>query len=157
MITLFVFSILVMLIGGVFVSYLVLQRRAANLQQVQENASYVLEALTKEIRVSQITSPETANCASAPATSLNFTHPVNGVTSYTLSGTDLQKTVSGITVKVNSSPIQFSSLRFCVKGNVGGDHLQPRVTIFATIQSANPTQPAKMDIQTTVSVRALSD
>ena len=157
-VTISVFAVLVSIVGSVFISSLTLQRRATNIQQVQENSSFLLESITKSIRVSTITTPDTgANCIT-PSANLTIIHPVDGTVVYSLAnGTDLQMTVNGVPTIINSNTIQFASLRFCVSGQASGDQLQPRVTLIASIRSTNSTQPATINIQTTTSQRVLGD
>lgn len=155
-ITLFIFSVLVTIIASTFISALDIQRRAFNIQQVEENANFILEAMAKEIRVSTLGTPDT-NCPSSPVASLSITHPVNGSVAYSLSGTDLIRTVNGIQTTVNSNVVQFSYLKFCVSGNTNPDQKQPRVTIIAQIKSANTKKQATIDIQTTLSQRLLQE
>ncbi|MEK7506711.1 MAG: prepilin-type N-terminal cleavage/methylation domain-containing protein [Patescibacteria group bacterium] len=157
LVTLFIFSIIVLLFGGIFSGSLSSQRRASNIQQVQENADYILEALTKEIRVSTVNTADTPDCAASPAAALNITHPVNGSVVYALAGNNLQRTVNGIQTIVNSNTIQFTRLFFCVAGQAADDKLQPRVTIVTGLKSAGAGAESAMDIQTTVSTRRLSN
>ncbi len=154
--TLMIFSVVAILMGGSFLRSLDAQRRAFNLQQAEENASFVLEAMAKEIRVSQISGPDT-NCPNSWATTLNITHPVNGNIVYSISGTDIHRNANGTDSIMNSNTVQFTRLQFCIVGTTIDDQKQPRVTIMATIKSAKTKQQQTVDIQTTVSQRFLSD
>lgn len=155
-VTIFIFSILTSTVMGIFVSALNLQRRSFNIQQVEENANFILESMAKEIRVGTISSPNT-NCPLDTSSSLDIIHPVNGSVVYSLSGNDLLRTVNGLQTTVNSNTIQFTSLKFCVFGNINPDQKQPRVTILATIRSTNAQQQVTIDIETTVSQRSLQE
>ena len=153
------FAILVTLVGGVMIGALGVQQRAAAVQQVEENASFILETMAKEIRVATLTSTEAADCS---ASTLQFTRidPVTTASQdvqYRLSGTDLQRTVNGTATIINTSAIQFTNLRFCILGRGISDHLQPRITIIASVKTKDANQSATMDIQTTLSQRFLND
>ncbi len=151
-----IFSIILTVFSAVFLSSSQAQKRAFNIQQAEENASYVLELMAKEIRVSRVSGPDT-NCPSSPGASLSITHPVNGNIVYSLSGTSVQRTVNGTATIVSSNTVDFTRLQFCISGTPIGDQKQPRVTILASIKSKKTQQQASVDVQTAVSQRFLSD
>jgi prepilin-type N-terminal cleavage/methylation domain-containing protein len=147
----FVFSIIVLVVGGLYTNILNLQRRANAEQKIQENALYVMELMSREIRVSQITNQDAQGCN---LTTLTMTHPVNGTVTYTLNGSGvLQRTAGGVTTDLNTSDIKFAKLSFCVLGS-GVNDLQPtRVTILASIQNATGKDIITTSFQTTVTSR----
>ncbi|MBI2669718.1 MAG: type II secretion system protein [Candidatus Yanofskybacteria bacterium] len=149
----FLFSVLAVLMGGVFISSLDLQRRAFNLQQAVENAGFILEFMTKEIRVSQIVGP----ASDCPVNTLSITHPVNGSITYALSGNAVHRIVNGTDSVISSNTVEFTRLEFCPSGISVDDQRQPHVTIIASLRSAKTRQQATIDIQTTVSQRFLSN
>lgn len=151
-----IFSIILTVFSSVFLSSSKLQKRAFNIQQAEENASYILESLAKEIRVSKVSGPD-SNCPSSPASTLSITHPVNGNIVYSLQGTSVQRTVNGTVTTISSNTVDFTRLQFCVLGTPSGDKKQPRVTILASVKSKKTQQQASIDIQTAVSQRFLSD
>lgn len=144
--------------AGIFVQAIKMQRRAFFIQKVQENLSFALETMAKEIRVSNVS---TANTSCPGASSLSIVHPVNGDIIYLLSGTDLHRSLpaAGIDTVLNSAGTQVSRLNFCISGNAPNDNAQPRVTILLTVSNGqiNPDNNISIDIQTTVSQRYLSD
>ena len=85
-ITILVFSILVVTIVGIFIQAVRIERRAVLAQQIQENATYVLESMAKEIRVSEIVDQDSPNCV---ATEITLNHPINGTIIYGLSSNGL--------------------------------------------------------------------
>ena len=149
-----IFSVVMVLMSGIFVTFLDLQRRAFNLQQAEENVSFVLESMAKEIRVSQIAGPDT-NCPDSPAASLNITHPVNGNITYSLSDGAIHRNVGGTDSVINSNSVQFTRLAFCISGTANDDNIQPRVTISGAVRSVKTRQQAIIDFQTTLSQRPL--
>jgi prepilin-type N-terminal cleavage/methylation domain-containing protein len=151
-----IFSIILTVFSSVFLSSSRLQKGAFNIQQAEENASYILESMAKEIRVGKISGPD-SNCPSSPVSTLSITHPVNGNIVYSLQGTSVQRTVNGTATIVSSNTVDFTRLQFCILGTEIGDKKQPRVTILAGIKSKKTQQQASIDIQTTVSQRFLSD
>lgn len=151
-----IFSIIVTIFSAVFLSSSRLQKKAFNIQQAEENASYILESMAKEIRVGQIYGPDT-DCPSSPAGNLVIDHPVNGHIIYSLQGTSVQRTVNGTVTTISSNTVDFTRLQFCILGTATKDGKQPRVTILAGIKSKKTQQQASIDVQTTVSQRFLSD
>jgi len=155
MVSVFMFSILMIVVESAFVSSLDMQRRAFSIQQSEENANFMLESMAKEIRVSKVSGPD-SDCQISPAATLNIVHPVNGNVTYSLSGTAIHRTVNGQDTIISSNTIQFTRLRFCVSGSALKDNKQPRVTILASVRSASLLQQVSIDIQTTLSQRPLS-
>ena len=151
-------SVAVMVISGIFVQTLRLQRKAFFIQRVQENISLALEALAKEIRVSTISTSNT-NCPVSPAQLLTIAHPVNGNLEYSLSGGAIHRRAidSGVDTTLSSSGISVTRLGFCVSGNSLDDNFQPRITILLSVQNINGVEIIAIDIQTTVSQRLLSN
>ncbi len=152
-----IFSLLMIIVSSVFVSILNAQRRAFNIQQIEENANFVLESMAKEIRVGQVGVVAEPNCPGAPLMSLAFVHPVNGNIVYSLQGLDVHRSVNGTDTIISSNVVQFTRLQFCISGSVVGDNKQPRITILASVKSTNTLQQQSMDIQTTLSQRSLSN
>ena len=151
------FSVLVVLMGGVFVGSLDLQRRAFNLQQAEENASFVLETMAKEIRVSQIAGPDTPNCQFSPTPTLSITHPINGNIVFSLSNNSVHRNVNGRDSVISSNTVHFTRLGFCISGASVNDNRQPRVTIVAELRSVKSRQQATIQFQTSLSQRFLSN
>lgn len=156
MAVIFIFSLLAVLMSGVFVSFLDLQRRAFNIQQAEENASFLLESMAKEIRVGQITGPD-IDCSGVPVTTLSLVHPVNGNVTYSLSGNAVHRNANGVDGIMSSNTVEFTRLSFCLSGTTVDDQIQPRVTIIMSLRSVKTKQQATIDIQTTVSQRFLSN
>lgn len=152
MVSVFVFTILMTVVGSAFVGALNDQRKSFNTQQVLENSSLLLESMAKEVRVSQINDPDNV-CPLSPSSSLSVIHPVNGPIVYALQGTDILRNGSII----NSNTVEFTRLQFCVSGSALSDGRQPRVTVIASARSKNTKGQALIDIQTTLSQRLLSN
>ncbi len=151
-------AVVMVLISGIFVQTIRLQRRAFFIQRVQENLSLVLESMAKEIRVSTISTANTS-CPALPSQILAINHPVNGNIEYSLSGGDIHRKAvdSGIDTVFNSFGILVTRLNFCVSGNDTNDNLQPKVTIILSVQNSGGAEIFPIDVQTTVSQRLLSN
>lgn len=153
LVSILLFATIAVIVGSVFVSALDLQRRANNLQQTEENASYVLEFMTKEIRVAQ-SIISTDGCMTAPLSELKIINQYGETVTYSWDGTNILRRVA-FTLPINSATVKFTRLSFCIAGATVGDQKQPRVTISASIQSVNTKQQITVDTQTTISLRQL--
>ncbi len=156
--TLFMTALIIM--GSAFVGVVTIQRKAFNVQQVEENGSFIVETMAKEMRVSQINAPNGFNCPTVSGTinQLCITHPINGQVKYYFNSAgdgNLHRVANGVDTILNSNKIRCIGFTFTVSGSALADGLQPRVTMTATIQSINTLQQATINIQTTVSQRSL--
>jgi len=146
----FVFSIIAITVSGLFIQILALQRRAFASQKIQENGLFIMELMSREIRVSQIQNQESLNCT---APSLIINHPVNGTVTYTLTNGVLKRTADGVVTDLSSSTVAFSRLNFCIMGSGPTDDQQARVTILASIQNKTGKEILTTSFETTVSSR----
>ncbi|KKT28488.1 MAG: hypothetical protein UW14_C0007G0002 [Candidatus Yanofskybacteria bacterium GW2011_GWA2_44_10] len=151
--SIFIFSILVVEIGGLMAQSTNLERRAFSAQKIQENTLAVLETMTREIRVGRISNQDN-NCT---ATLLTIEHPTDGTISYSVSNGVVQKTMAGSTVNLSSSEVNFAKLNFCVQGSGVNDNQQPRVTIVSIVENRVGADILQFNIQTTVVSREYSD
>jgi prepilin-type N-terminal cleavage/methylation domain-containing protein len=152
LITTFVFSIMSVIVATNFVDILKLQRRGFDAHIIQEEILFATEMMAREIRVSQVQSPDDLNCNT---TSLSINHPVNGPIIYSVSGGIINKTVSGNTFPITSSKVNFSRFNFCIMGS-GIDDEQPRISIIASVRPRNG-ENIQFDMQTSVSSRDLRE
>lgn len=154
----FIFSVLVTIAGGSFVSALSLQRRALNIKRVEENGRFILELMAREIRVSNPINTSNNSCPGLGTSILAFTHPVNGAIEYSLSGNQIHRRVNGVDSIISNPDIEVSRLTFCISGNTVGDDQQPRVTVILSLKTiGSAADVASLDLQTSVSQRVLSD
>lgn len=153
LITLMVVSIMMTLIGSIFGQSLALERRVVWAQKVQENSTFLLEAMAREIRVSAIANQDSIDCF---ATSLNMVHPVIGNISYSLQGGNIQKQVGSATTNINSYDVQITRLKFCITGSGTNDNQSPKVTIIMSMKNLNGTPAVSVDVETTVISRDIS-
>ena len=154
----FIFSVLVALAGGSFISALSLQRRALNIKKVEENGRFILELMAREIRVANPIATGDNSCPASGTSILAFTHPVNGAIEYSLSGNQVHRRVNGVDSIISSPDVEASRLIFCISGNTTGDDRQPRVSIILGLKTpGSAADVAFLDLETSVSQRVLSD
>lgn len=139
-----IFVVVLTVVFGLFSSAIKGQRRVIAMQNIQENARFMLEFMAKEIRMSKINS--------STSTSLNITRS-DGTTvvNYSLNNGKLYQ--DG--VQVNSDEVSVTG-GFYVEG-IGADNLQPKVTIAFKVQGtgSRPEEQAFINVQTTLSQRVL--
>lgn len=154
----FIFSVLMVIAGGSFVSALSLQKRALNIKKVEENGRFILELMAREIRVANPINTADNGCPGSGASILTFQHPVNGSIEYSLSGNQVHRKVEGVDSIISNPDIEVSRLIFCVSGNTASDDKQPRVAIILSLKTdGSAAEAANLDLQTTVSQRVLND
>ena len=153
----FIFSIMVISISGIAVRVFDLQRRAFEIQKIQENSLFILESMAKEIRIGSLSSATCGGLSSCIANSLSLIHPINGPVSYRLNGANIIRNARGednppgvtFDTTINStSDVNVSRLNFLVSG-LGIDCRQPKITIVMRVQSKNG-DPIPIDLQTTI-------
>ncbi|OGN27387.1 MAG: hypothetical protein A2941_00885 [Candidatus Yanofskybacteria bacterium RIFCSPLOWO2_01_FULL_49_17] len=151
LVTSLVFSIMTVAVSGIFIQIINDERRAFAAQAIQENGQFIMELMSREIRVSKVQDQDSSNCT---ATTLTIVHPVNGAVTYSLTaGGVLQRAVGGVTTDLSASTVSFSRLNFCVTGSGTSDNKQPRVAILTSMRNKSGKQIITFDFQTTVSSR----
>ena len=137
--------------ASIFIQIINDERRVLAAQAIQENGQFIMELMSREIRVSQIDGPDSSNCS---RTTLTITHPVNGEVVYSLTaGGVLQRTAGGVVTDLSASDITFSRLNFCVLGSGATDQQQSRIGILASIQNKAGREIITFNLETTVSSR----
>ena len=150
LVTVLVFSMLVIIITGIFAQAVRVERQAVLSQRIQENAMYVLESMAKEIRVSDIIDQDSPNCAAAPLDHITINHPVNGVITYRLNSSGNIERQSSSTTIVNSSVTQFTRFNFCITGSGINDNQSAKVTTLISIKNREGVGQISINLQTTV-------
>lgn len=148
----FVFSIIAIGIGSIFIGILTNERRAFAAQKIEENEMFVLEMMARDIRVSKIEDQENPNCGLA---TLTITHPVKGLIIYSRDAGIIKKTEGGTPVDISSSDVNFTRMKFCVRGSDTTDRKQTAVTIILSAQNRIGKEKLTFDVQTTVSSRSV--
>lgn len=104
LVSLAVFSLLIFALTAITGSIIKAQRKAFAIQSVQEPARYILEVISKEIRVSDINSNTGNNMPS-----LKITNPQNEVIDYQFADNKIQRRVdSGVWEDLSSSNLEIT-------------------------------------------------
>lgn len=143
-----VFITVIMVVLGLFSSAIKAQRKAFAMQNVQENARFLIEFMAKEIRMSTINSSTFG--------SLSLTRPDGSTVIYTISGGKIERTSSLSSGPISSDEV-FVSGTFYTEGIGPGDGLQPKLTIALEIESmgVRAEEKSEIHIQTTLCQRNL--
>ena len=155
LVTSLIFSIIAITISAIFVQIINLQRRGISIQKIQTNSLFVLEMMSRDIRVSKIANQESPNCS---LTTITITHPSKDVIVYRATNGFIEKSESGgAFVAISGSDVNFSRMNFCVTGSGTNDNQTPRVAIITTAENKTGKEILKINFQTTVSSRDLFD
>lgn len=145
----FVFSIIAIVVSGLFIQVLALERRSFASQKIQENGLFIMELMSREIRVSKIENQD-SNCN---AITLTIDHPVNGTITYSLVNGVLKRAVNnGVPTDLSSSTVTLSNLKFCIKGSAARTE-QARVAILMSIQNKTGPEILTANLETAVTSR----
>ena len=164
-----IFSVVVVAAIGITLSVKIAQEKTTNTQDVQDNVRYALEFMTKELRQGSLYEPQPAGCDvyTNPCTKMKFARTLSGgsfeTVWYCWTGGTIYRVVSpfdlcdpATAIALTSSDVDVSSLTFYVAGNAPGPaDGQPRVTIAISASSKDiKTQlQSSMKLQTTVTQR----
>jgi prepilin-type N-terminal cleavage/methylation domain-containing protein len=151
LVTSLIFSVIAMAVSGVFVQTLALQRRASAAQTIQDNALFVLESMSREIRVSVVTNQESPDCSAA---TLTITHPTKGDIIFRMNNGAIEKSqAGGPYIAISGSDVRFARFNFCITGSLLNDNETPRVAVLTTVENAVGKETLEVNLQTTVSSR----
>jgi type IV pilus assembly protein PilW len=137
-----IFSIVITAVIGIFSSGMTEIERAFGHQDIQDSARFVLESMSKEIRMSTI---NTAN--GGPYSSVNITNADGQTLDYTFSGNQLLRNGEAL----NSANVRMTGAFYVQKTGA----LLPRVTVAIRAVNVNPpaARQARINLQTTISSR----
>lgn len=142
-----IFSIVSLMAISIFLTALQAQRKISALQTVQEHGRYLMEIMSKEIRMSQI------NSSDGKISFLNIINskPESENVIYSFDNDQLLRGIGEIAEVLNSNQVKINGSFYVQKSGS-----QPRVTIVMAIESSGnkPEQQVKINLETTVSSRA---
>ena len=151
LVTSVIFSIIAMAVSGIFVETLSLQRRASASQKIQDNAIFVLESMSRDIRVSVVADQESPGCT---ANTLTILHPVKGDVVFRLNNGAIEKSqAGGPYVAISGSDVRFARFNLCITGSLSNDNKTPRVAVLTTVENVSGREVLEVNLQTTVSSR----
>ena len=182
LVSIFIFSLVIVGAGGLLVSSMGVQRRSGTQQEIIDQASYLAEYMSRALRQAR---KDTAGvCLTTAGAGFNYELNINPVgdrirflnrnnlgvlvcKQFSLSGaqifeqtsTDAAANLPPLTpqLALTSNNLQVTKLRFYISGASQGDNLQPKATFAMELKGRaqqGGSQPA-VNIQTTVSQRKI--
>lgn len=144
-----IFSLVVVMVVGIFVLAIATQRHITALRNVNDNIRFTIESMAREIK--------TGKNFSSGASLLSFTNAKSEAVIYRLNANTIEKSTDGGTnyFTVTSSEVIINYLNFYLMGQLVGDGLEPRITITIGATSQVGNKSANLKIQTTISQRPL--
>lgn len=138
-----IFVIVSGLLAGLFFTSLQIQRRTFVSRDLQDNARFIFDLLSKEIRTG-------INFSQSSSTNLTFTNDRGQPVTYNLAGNAIQRNSATLT----SSGITVNLLNFTLTGQ-GFNDGQPKVSIVLKMSSVSGLNLPPLEVQTTISPRQL--
>ena len=151
-----IFSILILAATGIFVKIMNVQKKALAIQEVQDNISYAMEMISKEIRMmSEIT---TKNTALDTLSFKNSKDPAQDIIYNLISGQLMRSVDGGANQPITSSKVNVSDLTFYVNNWDIINGPQPMVTVNMVMEISDGSfGKASARLQTTLSGRIYED
>ena len=164
-----IFSTVMGVITGIFITGIRQQKMALDRQIVLDQTSYALEYMSRALRFAKKQLAGDPVCLSQPGLNVETTHGGSGLKFINhLQGDDCQEfflenkqikywrqSDLNSPLPLTSVKLEVISLKFDLAGEWETDNLQPRITIFSEIKSAASSQSQKIKIQTSISQRNL--
>jgi len=173
LVTMFIFALILEAAVAILISAIRLQKYNLTYFKITDQTSYVLEYMSRQIRMAQRDNPP-GDCigtnlrfkiqqipsATVGVTGLMFKNSDGKCKGYFLDPSDKRlkeydATRAPLILELTPSDIEISSLGFDVRGESATDAIQPRVTILMKVRGKNQGSQPAINIQTTVSARNL--
>ncbi|MCI5108599.1 MAG: prepilin-type N-terminal cleavage/methylation domain-containing protein [Candidatus Pacebacteria bacterium] len=154
MVSLTIFSMVVVIAIGALISMFNLNKGALGIASVMNDLNFTVESMTREIRFGQ--SYECGSGGDCPGGDSEITVNFEGVeTSYYLSGTSIYRDVLGQTpVAITGDEVEITELTFYVIGSDPDDEVHPYVVMFISGE-VGEDDPTSFTLQTSVTQRVI--
>ncbi len=145
-----IFVVVISVVLNLFIISLRNQRKVIALQNVQDNARFLLGFIAKEIRMSQINSVSAANLDITRHDGTNVVYTFDAIEK------QIERNDGSISGPINSDEILVTG-SFYDLGVGSGDGQQPRITIVLKVETSGlkTEEKAEINIQTTLNPRNL--
>jgi len=162
MIVVVVFSIIIVGVLGVFISAVKAQKYSLVSQQLIDQSSYVMEYMSRFIRMAKKELLTPPSCLAARGLNYELTRSGAGLKfkSYKLECQEfylesgrLYQSINGLVLPLTSDKFNVKNFKFEISGELEFDTNQPKVTIFLEMEEKSLINPAEIKIQTTISQR----
>ena len=158
-VSIFLFSVVMVVATGALVTILDANRKAQAEGSIMNNVNFTLESMTRSIRVgTAYRCPGVTNCQSTGSRRFEFLNADGELVTYVYNQAEkrIDRILDSRTLPVTAPEVQINNLRFYVSGTTPGDEQQPRVMIVIQGQSgANQRTRSTFNIETLVTQRLL--
>lgn len=175
LVSLFIFSLVIVGAGGLLVSSISVQRRSGTQQELMDQASYLAEYMSRALRQARKELSTPPACLTGPTAGRGFNYEItqegqgikflnsgNQCQEFRLAGTRIEEVfwAGGVVTSqafLTSDNLQVRGLAFFISGAGQGDNLQPKATFAIELKGKilqAGSQPVTR-IQTTVSQRKI--
>ena len=154
-----IFAIAFTAIVGVFLAILRVNERSKQVRLVEQNARYITEFITRELRNGTIDYSAYGGVVPVFTNTLNFIDKEGESASFQLSGSEIFYFGGGAaSSQLNSDGTNVTNLRFYIQPSTDPfdatpGTVQPRVSIVIGIESESLRDASHMNLQTTISSR----
>jgi prepilin-type N-terminal cleavage/methylation domain-containing protein len=138
------FLILIGLATGTFVQTMKTQRTITKLSESMNNVAFVMEQMSREIRV--------GFSFSGGGDTLSFINSSDEFVTYKKNNDGIERCINNNCAVITSPDVTISNLGFRLQGEVPGDNIASRVTILLSVSDGRNIE---VNLQTTVSSRVL--
>jgi prepilin-type N-terminal cleavage/methylation domain-containing protein len=155
-VSIFLFSIVMVVATGSLVSILGANRKAQAVKTVMNNLNFVLDSMTRAIRVGTDYDCGVPTCATTGSTEFSFVDADSNDVTYRFNeGTNrVERSMNGGSFDPLTSPgITVERLRFFADGITLNDQAQPRVLIVIGGEAGQDRSRTRFDLQTLISQR----
>ena len=153
-----IFSILILAATGIFVKIMNVQKKALAIQEVQDNISYAMEMISKEIRMMSEIDESTKDQAASELKFTNSKDPAQDIIYNLISGQLMRSVDGGANQPITSSKVNVSDLTFYVNNWDIINGPQPMVTVNMVMEISDGSfGKASARLQTTLSGRIYED
>lgn len=152
LITLVIFSFIIILLTTLILDGFRFYRQAYIASRVQDSARIAFETLIRDIITNKVGNGDTPNCINFNGWDLLLQNPDtnNVVSTYHLLNGILYRNGASIL----SSDVEITSMYLCISSRTQSGSPRPtKVTVLATFRTKSTTTPYQIDLQTTVTQR----
>lgn len=157
-VSIFIFSIVMVIATGSLVTILGANRKAQAVKSVMNNLNFALDSMTRSIRTGTGYDCGVPNCASEGSTEFSFIDTDGREVTYRLNASEdrIERSVDNGGFSALTSPgMTVERLRFFADGEGENDNMQPRVLIVVGGEAGVERARTRFDLQTLVSQRIL--
>lgn len=137
LVSLSVFAMVVVIASAAYLSFIAYNRQAQTSATIINSLSFSIDRMARDIRTGTGYACPGGICSSSGVSSLTFTDTAGCTVTYSLSGTAINRSVSGggsacpveATGAITDSSVSVSSFLFYVRGLDAGDDTQPMATM----------------------------